>query len=230
MRPHGRIPSAAPGARFFGRPLRSQTAVRGLGAAARLLVIGIAVLAGCVTATPGDPGSATAEASAAGTSGLGSLRQEEFTVELEVDGVRVRLTPLDPDILRLAAPDTRRRLESLGGGRDGTLFLVSVFTEEPGGAEFESRGVSLENRGRVFRPTSIRGLTPGWGVRLEQRRAEQALYAFSPEVDLELTLTIEVGGVRSDAWGAILPRLDVERARVRARGGQPSSPNFRIFR
>jgi len=161
---------------------------------------------------------------------VGSLRQEEITVEISLGPVLVRLTPLDPEILRLTAPDTRRRLESLPTGRDGTSFLLSVFTEEPGGADFEPRGLSLENRGRVYRPVNIRGLTPGWGVRLEQRRAEQAVYTFSGELDLELPLTVEVGGVRSDAWTTILTRLDVERARMRARGAQPSSPNFLILR
>lgn len=201
-----------------------------------VILVGLTLGAGCVTAsapeeTSGLRGDAGAAAdSPAGTASEGSLRQEQFTVELEADGVLIRLTPLDPAILRLAAPDTRRRLEALPARGDGTWFLVSVFTEVPGGADFEPRSVSLENRGRVFRATSIRGLTPGWGTRLEQRSAEQALYAFSPEVDLELALTVEAAGARSDAWTSILPRLDVERARVRSRGGQVSSSNFRIFR
>lgn len=197
------------------------------------LVLLLASVAGCMPTTPTGTGPEAPREDAApagGSEGLGSLRQEEITVELAVGPVLVRLTPLDPGILRLTAPDTRRRLRSLPTDQDGTSFLVSVFTEEPGGADFEPRAVSLENRSRVYRPDAIRGLTPGWGVRLEQRRAEQAVYRFSSELDLELPLTVEVGGVRSDAWTTILTRLDVERARIRARGGQPSSPNFRILR
>ena len=200
------------------------------------VLLGLTLGAGCATAsTPGEPSVPSGGASGAadvpdGTPAAGSLRQDEFTVELEADGVLIRLTPLDPAILRLAAPDTRRRLEALPATGNGTWFLVSVFTEVPGGADFEPRSVSLENRGRVFRATSIRALTPGWGTRLEQRRAEQALYAFSAEVDLELAVMVEAAGARSDAWASILPRLDVERARVRSRGGQVSRSNFRILR
>lgn len=200
-------------------------------AALGMLAPGLALLAwGCMSAA-GAPGASAAPGDSVRTApGVGSLRQEEITVELVARGLVVRLTPLDSAILRLTAPDTRRRLASLETPEEGTAFLVTVFTEEPGGAEFEPRGVALENRGRVYRPTTVRGLTPGWGVRLEQRRAEQALYVFPEEVDLELPLTVEVAGFRSDAWAEILTRIDVERARVRARGGQLSSPNFRILR
>lgn len=196
--------------------------------------------AGCVTAPPAAAGPAASgedagPAAEAPRAAQGSLRQEEITVELRVGAVQVRLTPLDPEILRLTAPDTRRRLQSLAGGSgEGVAFLVAVFTEEPGGADFEPRSVSLENRGRTFRPSGIRRLTTGWGTRLHQRQAEQAVYTFPGEVDLELPLTVEVAGVRSGAWAEILPRIDAERARVRARGGteapQASSSNFRILR
>ena len=139
-------------------------------------------------------------------------------MELRVGEVLVRLTPLDPDITRLTAPDTRRRLESLAGSARGTAFLVSIFTENPGGADFEPRAVSLENRGRIYRPEAVHGLTPGWGQRLRQRAAQQAVYSFSTELDLEMPLVVEVDGIRTDQWSSILPRIDAERARVRARG------------
>lgn len=192
---------------------------------------GLAVLAAvlpltaCMATAVPEGAERVASAPAAGT-----LRMDDITVEFVVDLVQIRITPLDPGILSLTAPDTRRRLESVPSGDDATAFLVSVFTEEAGGAEFEPRGISLENRGRVYRPTAIRPLTPGWGTRLQQRRAEQAVYLFATDVDLELPLVMEVGGVRSDAWATILARLDVERARLRARGGQASRSNFRIFR
>ncbi|HSG49978.1 MAG TPA: hypothetical protein VLA43_19295 [Longimicrobiales bacterium] len=192
---------------------------------------GMALLTwGCMPAadpavTPPPPGDASREPPAAG-----SLRQDEITVEVVARGVVVRLTPLDSAILRLTAPDTRRRLGSVGAPGSGAAFLVSVFTEEPGGADFEPRDVALENRGRIYRPATIRGLTPGWGVRLEQRRAEQAVYTFPEEVDLELPVVVEVAGTRSHAWAEILTRIDVERARMRARGPQVSRPNLRILR
>lgn len=197
--------------------------------AAVALVAGMGT--GCATAPP-TGGSATGTGTGAGAETLrGSLRMEEITVEVQVDGVLVRLTPLAPAIVELTAPDTRRRLESLASLQgEGVAFLVSVFTEEAGGADFEPRSVTLENRGRVLRPIGVRGLTPGWGRRLEQRRAERAVYTFPADLDLEMSLVVDVAGTRSGEWASILPRVDAERARIRTRGGQLSSPYFRILR
>lgn len=152
---------------------------------------------------------------------------------LTSNDVQVRVTPLAPSVLEVTAPDTRRRLSSLvPAGSPGTHFLVSVFTEAPGGRAFEPADMVLENRGRTFRPTRIRGLTPGWGSGpLRQQRPEQAVYTFSEEVDLELPLTVIVAGVRNTTWESIRPRIDTERARIGARGGpQASSSNFLILR
>lgn len=210
-----------------GRLLRAMVAVTAL-------VAGACVSTGSTQsgASPSGGGDEPRAEDVEGRITQGSLRQDEITVELRSYGVQVRLTPLAPEIVRLTAPDTRRRLESLGSGSgDEVRFLVSVFTEDTGGAEFEPRSVTLENRGRVFRPSRIRALTPGWGVRLEQRRVEQAVYSFPGEVDLEMPLTVAVHDARSGDWAAILSRIDAERARVRARGGdQPSRSNFRILR
>lgn len=165
--------------------------------------------------------------------GVGSLRQEEVSLTLTGDEVRIQVTPLAPPVLEVTAPDTRRRLSSLvPGGVEGSHFLLSVFTEAPGGRAFEPADVIIENRGRTFRPVRIRGVTPGWGSgQLRQQRPEQAVYTFSSEIDLELPLTVIVAGVRNSAWESIRPRIDAERARINARGAsQPSSSNFRIFR
>jgi hypothetical protein len=49
-------------------------------------------------------------------------------------------------------------------------------------------------------------------------------------VDLESDLEVEFGGARTADWTRILPRLETELARARARAGQPSRPNFLILR
>lgn len=151
---------------------------------------------------------------------VGSLRQDEISLTLVSDDVRFQITPLASTVLEATAPDTRRRLSSLvPSGSTGTHLLVSVFTEAPGGRTFEPADVVLENRGRTFRPTRIRGLTPGWGSGpLRQQRPEQAVYTFSEEVDLELPLTVVIAGVRNSAWESIRPRIDAERARIGASG------------
>ena len=172
--------------------------------------------------------------------GFGTLREDDVSLRVVVDGVQVRLTPLDPRVIRLTAPDTWRRLEAL---RDevaptmpvgASLFLVSIQTEAPGGAEFDAEDVAVLHRGRRLLPERIQGRTPGWGTgRLQPRRTEQAVHAFAADVDPLLDLALEVRGQIDGSWAtSVLPRLDAERARVRARTGgtQASRPNFLILR
>ncbi|MBT8403289.1 MAG: hypothetical protein KJP18_05490 [Gemmatimonadetes bacterium] len=216
---------------------------------ARGLAVGLAGLT-CLTAcmpttpvaSPDAVGSAPAATAGTGSgvevpAGFGSLRQDEVSLRVNRDAVAVQVTPLDEGILRLTAPDTYERLSRLGdrAGPGGRVFLVTVLTEAPGGAEFEPRNVRIESRGIVHRAEAIEPLTPGWGAGpLRQRSVERAVYRFPSGVDPSLDMVILFGNSRSRSWSDVLPRLDAERARVRARAGggrsQISRPNFLIFR
>jgi hypothetical protein len=127
------------------------------------------------------------------------------------------VTPVDPDIIPLLAPDTGRRLSALLPLESETAFLVSVFTVQPGGALFEPRSVVIDGRGQRFLPRSIRPLSPGWGTRIPQDQSVEALYIFPGELALDFPFTLEVAGIRNDEWGGILPVLDAERSRLRTR-------------
>jgi hypothetical protein len=200
------------------------------------LCLGIWFVApGCMPATLPDgavPGAAPGPAGPGADSaslipgGYGSLRQEAITLSVEVDEMQVKVTPLAPEIVRLTAPDTWRRL---AGIRDRLaprlpeaheLVLVSFFTDGAGGAEIDPRDVILVNRSRRFRPVEIAPLTPGWGAgRVQPRRTEQAVYAFSPELDLEMEMGVEVAGRVNRGWATMLPRFEAERSRIRSRAG-----------
>ena len=181
---------------------------------------GVLLLVGMTNLSCAGSGAASGSSINDPLAGVGSLRQDEVSLTLMAGEIQIQVTPLSPAVLEATAPDTRRRLSSLvPSGILGTHFLLSVFTEAPGGRAFEPADVILENRGRTFRPDRIRGLTPGWGSgQLRQQRPEQAVYTFSPEVDLELPLTVVVAGVRNSAWESIRPRIDAERARIGASG------------
>ena len=63
-------------------------------------------------------------------------------------------------------------------------------------------------------------MTPGWGAqRLGQQETQMAIYAFDPGIDLETDLAVEYGAERNAGWEHILPVLQAERAKVRARAG-----------
>ena len=169
--------------------------------------------------------------------GFGSLRLEDVSLDLTAGPLRLRVTPLDENITRLTAPDTSERLAAARARIDGphTVFLVAVETEAPGGVDFDPLDLEIATRGTVHRASEIRALTRGWGAgTLDQRRPEQALYLFPESVDPTEEWVVRYGAARNEGWAARIPRLEAERARVRARsGGQAqssSSPNFLILR
>ena len=159
--------------------------------------------------------------------GYGTLRQEEVSISLISGDLQVMVTPLDSTVTRVTAPDTERTLMSMvhahGSADGGSLFLVSFYSEQPS-VRFVPEEVQLISRGLRLRPTVITPVTPTWGQRrLQQRSTEMAVYSFSGSVDLESELTMVYGLEQSRAWGTILPRIQAERARARARAGVGAS-------
>jgi hypothetical protein len=97
--------------------------------------------------------------------------------------------------------------------------------------------IQLLSGGIRLRAAAILPVTPGWGQRrLQQRQTEMAVYAFPEGVDLESDLVLAYQLEQTSAWSGILPRIQAERGRARARAGvgvpsaQPSSSYFEIFR
>jgi hypothetical protein len=169
--------------------------------------------------------------------GYGSLRQDEFSVELTEGSVHVKTTPLTERVTRLAAPDTYDRLRALAGSRrlqadqmteavGAELFLVSFFSRDAD-VEYRPDELQLTHRGRLVRPVGIIPLTTGWGRQLLQpQQTQSAIYVFEPPFDYDLPLIVRYGLESSDDWQrVILPLLEEERLRVTARsGGRPDTP------
>jgi hypothetical protein len=193
-----------------------------------------ALLGGCASA-PVDAAGRDAEAPerapaearrAAVPPGYGTLRQEEVTVSLRAGPLLIKVTPLDESVIRLLAPDTYQRLRSLAEAQRAgaaqaatspTQFLVSFFSYEPDVA-FESEDVQLSHLGRLLRPVAILPVTTGFGSqRLQQQETQLAVYVFDHAIDHDQPITVRYGFEHSDAWSQIIPRLEIERARVRAR-------------
>jgi hypothetical protein len=136
------------------------------------------------------------------------------------------VTPLHGSVTRVTAPDTERRLEALvdayavPGYEDGSsLFLVSFFSDRPD-VPFDPEEVQLIAQGFRLRPAAITPLTPSWGQhRVAQREQVMAVYRFPDRIDLESELVLAYGLEGSSQWSSILPRIQAERGRVRARAG-----------
>lgn len=186
------------------------------------------LVAGCVVVP--DPGaSPPGEDGLMPPPGYGTLRQNDITVDFRIGDLQIKVTPLAESVIRVTAPDTERRLRSLAESRTAeaqraagsapSLFLVSFFSTSPDIA-FAPEELQLLSRSVHVRPAAILPITPGWGQRrLRQRETEMAVYVFSPAVDLESELTVVYGMEENRAWSGILPRVQAERARARARAG-----------
>ena len=194
----------------------------------------LVVVSGCAGAGGGaGTGQALALAGREGEadlipSGYGTLAQAEFTLELVSGALQIQVTPLAESVIRLAAPDTYQRLTGLSAsagaslrsrtGEETPLFLVSMFSRAPT-TTYEPENLHIVNGGLRYRPTAIRAITPGWGgQRLRQEETQIAVYAFDVGIDLEIALAVEYEGTSDTSWDSILHELELERARVRARG------------
>jgi hypothetical protein len=202
--------------------------------AAALMVIG----GGCTPvppvetpppAVPGDPVALADPDAELVPTGFGSLRQDDFSVEVTDHVLHVKVTPLTEEVIRLAAPDTYERLhalarsradaaERLTEARGAELFLVSFFSRSPN-VEYRPDELQLTHRGRTLRPAGILPLTSGWGRHLlEPQQTQSAIYVFERPFDYALPIVIRYGLQQNDDWQRqVLPRLDDERTRVLSR-------------
>jgi hypothetical protein len=200
-----------------------------------ILLVACLGLGACTAVPTGGPAapagiSLPSDGSALVPAGFGTLTQDEFTLTLFVDDLRIKVTPLDESIIRLAAPDTYQRLRDLAaasrprvlgtaGSEDVDLFLISFFTRSPT-ISFEPNDLQLLNRGIRFRRMGWDPISPNFGTqRLTQQVPQLAVYGFAPEIDFEIDLVVEYQGVQNAGWSAIISRIREERGRVRARAG-----------
>lgn len=163
--------------------------------------------------------------------GHGTLLQDQISLRLQSGDLLIKVTPLAEGIIRLTAPDTYERLRGLAAvhgpratrgalGPRSTLFLVSLFSYKPD-VTYEPEDLLLVNRGLRLRPAGIAAITPSWGTqRLAQQETRMAVYAFEGEIEWEADLVAEYQQLRHQGWREqILPLLEAERAKVRARAG-----------
>lgn len=170
--------------------------------------------------------------------GYGTLRQEDIAVRMQLQGVQVRLLPLDEGTLRLLSPDSYAALRGLREGNAGAIarlaarrgerapsvWYVSFFGVEPD-ARFSPTEVVISSGGREYRPLEILPLGAGFGDgRLAQREVRSGLYIFPGEIIVTQPLVVTVESTSSASWNATLALLEGERAAVRARAAQERRP------
>lgn len=191
-----------------------------------LLVLGLVPAAACAIAPVTEGLGSGSAVGIAPPPGYGTLRQEDVSLFLTSGDLQLMVTPLHESVTHVTAPDTEMRLSGLvaqhapePGSRGEGLFLVSFYSDQPD-IPFEPDEVQIISRGLRARPRTIVPITPSWGQRrVGQRQTEMAVYWFGDTVDLESPLTLAYRFEQTDAWNDILPRVQAERARARARAG-----------
>ena len=170
--------------------------------------------------------------------GYGSLRQDEIAIRLQPPGLVVRAIPLDESLLRLLTPDSYRTLRDLRvsvapqlatvsrrlGGRAVESWFVSFFGVEPE-VRFTPMELIITSAGRDFRPLEVIALSAGFGEqRLHQRETHSAIYVFDADIRIDQPLSVTFMTDRSEIWEQLLPRIERERALVRARASRSNQP------
>lgn len=162
--------------------------------------------------------------------GFGTLKLDDETVSLRSGPLLVKVTPLDEGVIRLLAPDSYDRLHNIAEPRreqasaaahgvTPELFLVTFFSYEAD-VDFQPEDLQAFHQGRLLRPVAILPVTPSWGrQRLAQQEQQLAVYVFEGPIDYEQPIRIQYGLTSTDAWSRIIPRLELERQRVRAKAG-----------
>lgn len=162
--------------------------------------------------------------------GFGTLKLDAATVSMRSGPLLIKVTPLDEGVIRLLAPDSYERLHNIAeprrpqasaatGGSPAELFLVTFFSYEPD-VDFQPEDLRAFHQGRLLLPATILPVTPTWGrQRLAQQDQQIAVYAFEGPIDYDQPIRIQYGLTSTDAWSRIIPVLELERTKVRAKAG-----------
>jgi hypothetical protein len=199
--------------------------------------LGNAVPSAPVTAT-----GANADTAATGLipAGYGTLRQDDISIKLSLQGVLVQLLPMNESVIRTLSPDAYRALHELRQGyesqirayaaqyglRDDNVWYVSFYGLAPD-ATFSPLDLTIRAPGRDFTPLHVIPITPGFGQhRLQVRDVQRAFYLFDDGLPLNQPLTVVMGSVTDDSWQDIQRKIETEQAHVRARAARaPDGPN-----
>jgi hypothetical protein len=194
----------------------------------------LVVLAACAAGGPESLPPATAQQpiDPVPPAGFGTLRLDDIAVLFETGDLRIRVLPLDERVIRLLSPDSYESMSGLKrvkatdvsetaqryGIAEPALFSVSFYGLKER-VPFSPEELTLQSRGRFFRPIGFVPLSPEWGERqLSQRGTAIAIVLYEPGMALfEEDLTVAYQGASTRSWGGIATLLERERAAVLAR-------------
>lgn len=166
--------------------------------------------------------------------GLGTLRQDEVSLRLQLPDVLVKLIPMDEAVIRTLSADSYRALRELVESRRPAItrlaqqrglqrtdvWYVSFYGLAPD-ARFSPLELTITSAGRDFRPVEAIALSAGFGEqRVQPRETQSAFYLFEEGIELNQPITVALGTERNSSWATILRDVERERALIRSRAAQ----------
>jgi len=204
------------------------------------LLLALVACGGTPGGAPSPARAQQAGAEAPPPAGFGTLRLDDIALLFEIDELRIRVLPLDERVIRLLVSDSYESLTGLKrlkareieetarryGVPDPVLFSITFYGLRER-VPFSPEELTLQSRGRFFRPIGFVPLSQEWGEhQLAQRGTAVAIALYEPGMALlEEDLVVSYQGASTRAWAGISKELERERSAVLARaaaaGKQP---------
>ena len=170
--------------------------------------------------------------------GFGSLRQDQVGVNLATTNLRIRVIPLEEEVIRLLSPDAYRSLHEMresrlteiraaarAAGRDSVkAFMVTYFGLQPQ-TRFNPDDLLITSQNSTYRPLGHIAITPRFNEnQVDAREQAAAIYLYEPGIALLRPMSVQYGTAQSDAWTQTLNLLNAERTRVLSRASTQTQP------
>jgi hypothetical protein len=147
--------------------------------------------------------------------GEGVLGTNDISVVLEGNGLWIRVTPMEEEILRYCTEDTRntytkmidKHKESLKDVEKGSRkFLVLFQGRSENEIYFEPTELNIFHQGKLYKPLKILPITSTFDKRILTLYGtpEMAIYVFKKDIDLLLPITFRYKELSSDKWQDII--------------------------
>ena len=203
-----------------------------------LLLTAVAACAPANRAAAQSSNAAAQEASGLPPVGFGSLRQDQVGVNLSTTNLRIRILPLEEEVIRLLSPDAYHSLHDMresrlmeiraaarAAGRDSVkAFMVTFFGLQPQ-TRFNPDDLLITSQNSTYRPIGHIPITPRFNEnQVDAREQAAAIYLYEPGVVLLRPMTVAYGVAVSEAWAATLNVLNAERNRVLSRASTQIKP------
>ncbi len=157
----------------------------------------------------------------------GVLETDDISVILQGDGLWIRITPMEDEILRYCTQDTRntytKMLENQKGAftkeeeKDVVKFLVLFQGRSENEIYFEPTELNLNHQGKLYKPVKIVPISSTFDKRILKLygNPEMAIYAFSKEIDLSLPIQFKYKKLESNKWTEIIGTVEDSKLLVR---------------